>query len=341
MGDISKYAYIEYLKDRLNSGEYIGFLCSYVPPEIVYSAGFEPLPLVFSSFYPEKTDEIYPKYFCPYIKNTNEFLLRNDIHLEKIVITDGCDSSKRIYECWKELKISSDIHFLKIPFSRDNLAIRFFADELRKLYIDLLGYEDRERLVKTIKFYNDLRDTLRNFKDKDVFSYLYFLMGKTFEEKEQKFEESFSPNLKIYLLGSMIPLEFFSYLKDMNIEISYLDSCFGDKNLEIIEEYNNDPYISLSFHYLMKVNCVRSFLQDDRVERIVNKSKEIDGVIVYSLKYCDPLLFQIGRFIKVLKEMRIPVLIIEDDYTMGNKEQIRTRLEAFMEMVYENRKNCL
>ncbi|MFN3699246.1 MAG: 2-hydroxyacyl-CoA dehydratase, partial [Dictyoglomus sp.] len=151
-----------YLKDKINIGGYVGYMCSYVPPEILYSAGFEPLPLVFSPCYPEKTDEIYPKYFCPYIKNINEFLMRNEITLEKVVITDGCDSSKRIYECWKDLKLASEIYFLKIPFNKGESSIGYFAEELKDLYIKLLGYEDKGRLIDTINFYNSLRRTLIN-----------------------------------------------------------------------------------------------------------------------------------------------------------------------------------
>lgn len=341
MEDISEYTYLEYLQNRLNSGGYVGFLCSYVPPEIIFSAGFDPLPLIFSSCYPERTDEIYPKYFCPYIKNINEFLIKNGVTLEKVIITDGCDSSKRIYECWKELKFASNIYFLRIPFNKDDLAIEYYANELKRLHIALLGYEDRERLIKAIEFYNSLRIVLRSVNNKDIFSYLYFLTGKLFKFKEERAGVKASGKLNIYLLGSMIPLEFFSYLEELNIKIVYLDTCVGEKNLELVEDYDIDPYIALSYHYLSRTKCMRNIVQQDRIEKIINKSKEVDGVIVYSLKYCDPLLFQLSKFIKVLKEISMPVLVVEDDYTMGNKEQIRTRLEAFMEMVYENRKTTL
>jgi benzoyl-CoA reductase/2-hydroxyglutaryl-CoA dehydratase subunit BcrC/BadD/HgdB len=42
---------------------------------------------------------------------------------------------------------------------------------------------------------------------------------------------------------------------------------------------------------------------------------------------------------KLLKESNIPTLIIDDDYTLSSKEQIRTRIEAFMEMLYGHREN--
>jgi len=108
------YSYYSYIKEKINLGGYVGYMCSYVPPEIISASDFNPLPLIFPASYPERTDELYPKYFCPYIRNVNEYILRNELRLEKVVLTDGCDSSKRIYECWRNLDISEKIYFLKI-----------------------------------------------------------------------------------------------------------------------------------------------------------------------------------------------------------------------------------
>lgn len=328
-----------YLKNKINIGGYVGYMCSYVPPEILYSAGFEPLPLVFSPCYPEKTDEIYPKYFCPYIKNINEFLMRNEITLEKVVITDGCDSSKRIYECWKDLKLASEIYFLKIPFNKGESSIGYFAEELKDLYIKLLGYEDKGRLIDTINFYNSLRRTLINQGSRNILSYLYLYTGKILGL--EKARESFYDSVKVYLLSSMLPLDFLSFLEDLDIEVLYLDSCFGEKNLEMIENYEKDPYLALSSYYLNKTSCIRDLDQKRIIKNIISKQKDIDGVIIYVLKYCDPLLFRIGIFREIFKGLNLPMLVVEDDYTLGNRGQIRTRIEAFKERIYEFRKNSL
>lgn len=342
MEEIGEYfSYYSYVKDKINSGGYVGYMCSYVPPEIISASGFEPLPLIFPPSYPERTDEVYPKYFCPYIRNVNEYILRNSLNLEKVILTDGCDSSKRIYECWKELEVSNSIYFLRIPFNSDENSVKYFANELKELFKDLNGSIETEKLVRTIDFYNSLRDKLRK-NNLDPLSIISLLTGRSyinFESKESKNEGN--AQVKVYLLSSMFPLDFIEYLQNLGVKVVYMDACFGWNLFEKIESYYKDPFYALSEYYLKRTTCVRSLGQEKRIENIKRLKEDVDGVIIYTLKFCDPLIYQSARLREIIKTLNLPVLTIEDDYTLGNKGQIRTRVEAFVEMIYEGRKVSL
>jgi benzoyl-CoA reductase/2-hydroxyglutaryl-CoA dehydratase subunit BcrC/BadD/HgdB len=64
----------------------------------------------------------------------------------------------------------------------------------------------------------------------------------------------------------------------------------------------------------------------------------IDGIIYYVLKGCIIYDFELIRVEKIMKEKNIPVLRIETDYNPEDIEQLRTRIEAFVEMLGTKKK---
>ncbi len=61
------------------------------------------------------------------------------------------------------------------------------------------------------------------------------------------------------------------------------------------------------------------------------EEKKVDGVIYYTLSFCHTYNVEFKKVADALKERGIPVLKIETDYSMEDVEQIRTRIEAFVE----------
>ncbi len=60
---------------------------------------------------------------------------------------------------------------------------------------------------------------------------------------------------------------------------------------------------------------------------------KIDGIIYHVLKGCVIYDFELIRVEKIMKGKNIPVLRIETDYSPEDIEQLRTRVEAFVEML--------
>ena len=58
-----------------------------------------------------------------------------------------------------------------------------------------------------------------------------------------------------------------------------------------------------------------------------------DGVLHYSLQFCQPYQGESIPFEKGLEEEGIPVLNIETDYSQEDMGQLKTRIEAFIERI--------
>ena len=58
----------------------------------------------------------------------------------------------------------------------------------------------------------------------------------------------------------------------------------------------------------------------------------IDGVVDISLHACTPYLIESSSVKKLANSLYKPYLHIETDYSKSDSENLRTRLEAFLEM---------
>lgn len=341
-----KQFYKEILSRRMKEEKSIFYFCSYVPIELIYAASYKPFRLIFESNQFLYSDEVIPKYTCPYLKTIIEFFIKNDWKEKNIIFTDGCDSSRRIFEVFKELNFVKNYFYLKIPFNENIEDIIFFKNQLNNLYKSLNENLDNDKLIESINLYNlGRKKLLQIFNDSKLSKgSLKIYLNTLFQIIDIKDflnlkidldEEKFSIGKKFYLFSTVYPINFIEYLESLGIIIDYDDSCFGERNLSLIELENNDPILSIAKYYLNREGCVRKREIDKKLEKLIKRFKEKDlkGVIVYNLKYCDPLIFFLPIIKNRLNKEKIPLLIIDDDFTLNIKGQIRTRVEAFLEMV--------
>lgn len=74
---------------------------------------------------------------------------------------------------------------------------------------------------------------------------------------------------------------------------------------------------------------------DRRLENLrrIARDFKAQGVIYHTLRYCDPFSFKAGETKDVLKNFSVPLLEIHTEYAGSDYEAIRTRVEAFVEMI--------
>ena len=58
-----------------------------------------------------------------------------------------------------------------------------------------------------------------------------------------------------------------------------------------------------------------------------------DGAIHYSLQFCQPYITEAMGVEKALESKKIPALRIDTDYSMEDVGQLKTRVEAFIELL--------
>jgi benzoyl-CoA reductase/2-hydroxyglutaryl-CoA dehydratase subunit BcrC/BadD/HgdB len=83
----------------------------------------------------------------------------------------------------------------------------------------------------------------------------------------------------------------------------------------------------------LQTNCACFTPNTARIEDILNLAREYqaDGVIHFSLSFCQPYNLEGVRVQKALQAAGVPVLLLEGDYSEEQAGQLGTRIEAFVE----------
>jgi benzoyl-CoA reductase/2-hydroxyglutaryl-CoA dehydratase subunit BcrC/BadD/HgdB len=115
------------------------------------------------------------------------------------------------------------------------------------------------------------------------------------------------------------------------------ESCIGTRNTrDLIDESAEtvDNMIDAIVDRYMKIDCACFTPNTERLDNIVRMAQElkVQGVIHYALSFCQPYAIEAYRVEKALRSAGIPMLSIETDYSMEDVEQLKTRVEAFVEM---------
>jgi len=106
-----------------------------------------------------------------------------------------------------------------------------------------------------------------------------------------------------------------------------------------VDEWSmNDMLDAIAERYLMASTCPCFTSKDgneDRVNWLLNKIKEwnIQGVIYYVHRGCMLYAMEYTRVKKVLDHINIPVYYLDTEYTREDVGQMKTRVEAFLEML--------
>ncbi len=135
-----------------------------------------------------------------------------------------------------------------------------------------------------------------------------------------------------------------SLIEEMGAVIVTDESCMGNRYLYdpvgLTEKSITDMMVSIAARYLMPCVCPSFAPNEDRLYRLLQMAEEfsIDGIIYYVLKGCVIYDFELIRVEKIMKNKNISMLRIETDYTPEDIEQLRTRIEAFVEMLGTKKK---
>ncbi len=118
--------------------------------------------------------------------------------------------------------------------------------------------------------------------------------------------------------------------------------CSSDRLLNDpvgIDEWSMDDMLQgISERYLMASTCPCFTSNDgneDRINWLLNKIKEwkVDGVIYYVVRGCMLYAMEYSRVKKVLDRLKVPVYYLDTEYTREDVGQMKTRVEAFLEML--------
>ena len=116
------------------------------------------------------------------------------------------------------------------------------------------------------------------------------------------------------------------------------ESCVGERGTRNLTDASRDTVEELMEAIVdryFQVDCAIFTPNPDRLEHIVEMARDYkaDGIIHYGLQFCQPYLMESMPVEKALEVKNIPVLRIDTDYSMEDVGQLKTRIEAFIELV--------
>ncbi|MBM3150014.1 MAG: 2-hydroxyacyl-CoA dehydratase, partial [Chloroflexi bacterium] len=147
---------------------------------------------------------------------------------------------------------------------------------------------------------------------------------------------------RILVMGNVVDRpDLFNLIENGGADVVAADLCTAMRHFDyLVEEDAEEPYLALARGYLNRPGCARMTGVEERLADMMKLAKDyaVDGVVYTSVKFCDQHLSDAPYFAEKLKEAGIPILFLENDYTWSTIGQLKTRVEAFIEMLDAGRR---
>jgi len=145
---------------------------------------------------------------------------------------------------------------------------------------------------------------------------------------------------RILYSGTPMPIPFWTIpalIEQTGAVVVAEESCTGTRLLAggqcAIPDGGLEAQLAALADRQLQTNCACFTPNDARIEDILRLAKEYqaDGVIHFSLSFCQPYNLEGVRVQKALQKAGVPVLLLEGDYSDEQAGQLKTRIEAFIE----------
>jgi benzoyl-CoA reductase/2-hydroxyglutaryl-CoA dehydratase subunit BcrC/BadD/HgdB len=252
------------------------------------------------------------------------------------------------------------MYFLNSPRKRDEIALKFFIDDMNELIMQLEEHFKvkitEDKLKDAIKKMNEIRKILRVISD---YRKKMIITGSEFhgivksvqqlkKDKALDFLKSKQENLinrqpfskkdfkKVLLTGSDLDdTEFIRFIESLGFQIVIDDLGIGTKYFTSDIEENGIPVEKIAKYHINKpIHSTKfpSYQRFDVLKRLASEYN-VDGVINIAHKFCEPVLYDHPFLKQKFKELGIPYLFVEVTYSRESYKQLSTRFSAFAEMI--------
>jgi len=359
------------IMDLKRQGKMIfGWLCTYVPEEIIHAAGILPVRITGYSREMELEDGNAYLYVnnCSFSRSCLQMGLRGEYdYLDGVVAGSTCDGARRLFDLW--------LHYIKTPFHHILTVPRKYTERAHGLYYEQVGMFKQHleqylnikitdaALLQSIEVYNESRDLLKKLYELRKLDKPLITGTETMEVLNASFrmpKELFNHYLRqllaelaisgracpsrarLMVTGSVMNNpEFIQSIEELGGLVVTDELCTSTR-------YWSDPVVldgwspleAISRRYLSNFPCARMVPSDGRFERILQLAREyrIDGVISQIIRYCVPYAHDLPLMTEKLRQINIPTLALDVEYGTSGSGQIRTRVQAFLEMLETRKK---
>lgn len=354
-----------------NGAKVVGIYCTYGPRELVLAAGAIPVGICGTHeetiVYAEKD---LPRNLCPVIKSSYGFAVSDQcpyFHFSDLILGETtCDGKKKMFEIMGKMK---PVHVMDIPQNpklEDSLKqmyseMKLLKNVLEKNFnVEITDKKLREAIHvvnennKALKSLHDLNKLYKPMILGGDLLKITFQLGfhtdryervKMLDKLVEKIKEINEPvdngkRPRILVTGTPIGMgceKIITIVEESGGIAIAMENCFGYKTLglQIDESDKRDPLLLLAEKYI-NIGCAVMSPNDNR-KKLLNEMIEefkVDGVIDLSWQACH--VYNIESHLierEVKNNAKLPYLHIETDFSNSDIENLRARIEAFMEMI--------
>lgn len=340
----------------------VGWTCSYTPEEIVYAAGALPV-MVWGGLGDTRLADAYmPSNSCSFARGCFNAVLKGDYdYLDALVETSSCDNRGKTYDMYVNYAKIPRVYFINAPVTNTEKAHEFYYREVVKFKEWLehafgRGVSD-DSLKNAVEVYNENRALLREVYDlkmkgpplisgsefmqlalsglvmpKDEHNRLLRQFLGSVEDRVDFPKEG----VRLLVSGSVMDnVELVRLIESVGGNVVADDLCTGSRYFWNDVDTNGDLLRAVARRYLDKVPSSFMFRGGERFKHALDLARrfDVDGVVMFVIKYCDTHMFDAPLLRDELKAAGLPVLYLEWEHSLSGLAGLKTRVEAFVEMV--------
>ena len=368
--DSRKKGFLAMKEEKDKGRKVVGTFCTYTPKEVIYAADAMSVSLCSTN---EETipeaEKYLPKNLCPLVKSSYGFAVTDKcpyMYFSDIIIGETtCDGKKKMYELLGEIK---DMHVMQLPYVKNEYSLALWKNEIEKL-IKVLENKFNikitdDKLKNAVRLCNEERRAIKelfdlgklnpspikgsdmhealhssNFKfDRKLYIEEIKKLTENIKEKYSNGEIPFSKGMPRILItgcptGGLVD-KIIKQIEEAGASVVCFENCVGTKNFENLVDENKDPIEAIAERYI-DIPCSVMSPNDKRMETIKQYIEEyaIDGVVDVTLSACHTYAVETEKVRKAVESTGKSYLSIETNYSNSDAGQLRTRLEAFVEML--------
>ena len=359
------YGYAAKLKARTGR-KIVGTFCSYAPEEFVIAAGAHPFRIFGTGEKARLAESHLQSYCCSLVRGALEDALAGRLgFLDGVVFPHTCDTIQRLSDIWR-LNVAGCFHLdavlpVRLDTENSRQYLREVLGRLRRELGEKLGAPIADADLRTaLTLTNRIRKALTqvaalagerpgSLKGAD-FSALArgaMIMDRSraaalLEEVPAEMNATppgpGAPDRKRVILSGGVcnQPEVYALIEEAGGAVVGDDLCTGARAYEGLIDAAGDPLAAISGRYLERVVCPAKHRglaeRADNLVRLARK-KQAQGVIFFFLKFCDPHAFDYPHLRDALEKAGIRSMAIEVEDRLPGDGQLRTRFEAFIEMI--------
>ena len=350
-------------------GKVIGTYCNFVPEELIYALGAVPVRLCSGDDDASRRGEdLFPRDTCALVKSCIGCAIRGDgffPSLDLLVIPTPCDAKKKLGAVLEAFK---PVHILQLPPSKTTpAALNFWLDQVWELVAKLEECTGkrltRASLQTAVEMLNRRQQVFRRFLELRkqnppavTGEEALFVTNSSFHDDPERWTRQLellcteresrgqgSSNIsRLLLTGAPLIYPNFKLMRIIeaaNAVVAMDETCSGTQRL-YQPLVTRDPSLkamvqAVAEKYLLPTTCPCFIEHSDHLKRIVEFVDEfkIDGVIYHCLRICPLFDIEANTVQRNLKKLGIPCLTLSTDYSREDGEQIRNRVQAFLEII--------